>query len=154
MREGLSGDDIFAELMMLRTADARTFVLLEGPSDCRALDPHVESRSARTLPAYSKSALERTITLVDRRGLERTLGILDRDWVDVIYPPMESDNVVYTDDYDLDATILLSGDVFERLISSVTNRERREAHMVHHASSAEDSVVTVSARIRRWAHGV
>src|SRR6476469_6664888 len=102
MKPGLSGEDIFAELLMLRTADHRTIVLVEGPSDCRALDPHINEEESRTIPTFSKSALERVVALVDDEDFERALGILDRDWVDVLHPPVASDNVVYTDDYDLE----------------------------------------------------
>lgn len=129
MKKWLTGEDLFNWMSMLRTTDQRTFVVLEGPTDCQALDPHVADVTAATFPAHSKSVAKRALELIDDREMERVLVVLDRDWVDVLEARVPSPNVVYTDDYDLDATILFAGDVLGRVVSTHSDRDQRDAHL-------------------------
>jgi hypothetical protein len=144
---GVTGDDLFAEILMLRTADSRTVVLVEGPSDCQALDAHVDSTAAYTLPGYSKTAVEVAIHLVDSADVERVLAILDLDWVGILENPMASANVVYTDRYDLDATIFLSGDVLTRVVASTTDRERLKAYLKSADMTLRDAIVRIAGKV-------
>jgi hypothetical protein len=144
---GVTGDDLFAEILMLRTADPRTIVLVEGPSDCQALDAHVDSMAAHTLPGYSKTAVERAIRLADSADVERVLAILDLDWVGILQTPLASTNVVYTDLYDLDATVFLSGDVLTRVVASTTDRERLKAYLDSAGLTLRDAVVRIAGKV-------
>jgi hypothetical protein len=147
MLSNLTGDDLFAEILMLRTSDARTVVLLEGSSDCSALDPHMLEETSRSLPGYSKSAVERAIELVDESSIERVLGILDRDWVGLVESPMVSPNVVYTDLYDLDATIILGGDVLDRLLSSLADRDQLAGYLQRMGTTARELFIRLAGQI-------
>lgn len=144
MREGITGDDLYAELLMLRTADQRTVVLLEGPTDCQALDPHVDQSHAHTVPGYSKSAVQRALELADDHAMSRVLAVLDLDWVDELDAPLTSPNVVYTDDYDLEITMLLAGDVLARVISSTTDRDRVEAWRNRTGTTEQEQVIRLA----------
>lgn len=143
----LTGDDLFAQILMLRTSDSRTILLVEGPADSSALDPHIDKISARTLPGHSKSVVERAIELIDKCGIERVLAILDKDWVGMLLPKSESGNVVYTDMYDLEATILLGGDVLDRLLSSLSDRDRMASHLERLGASAHQLIVRIAGVI-------
>ncbi len=129
MQQYLDGDTLYANMMMLRTVDDRAILILEGWSDCSALDPHVAEGRCQTLPAHSRRAVERAIELVDLNQTPLVLGVVDRDWVGVLDPPHTSKNVVCTDLYDLDTTILLSGDVAPRVIAVFTDRSAVSAHV-------------------------
>jgi hypothetical protein len=148
MQRWLTGDDLANEIGMLRAAlDARAFVLLEGPNDCRALDPHIDEASAMSFAAHGKRNAERAIELLEARGFEHVLAVLDRDWVDMLDPPLSSANVVYTDDYDLDATVMLAGTVLERLVSALSDRDRREAHLSSVGLDAEHLALQLAGPI-------
>lgn len=129
MLEHITGDDLFAQILLLRAADPRTLVLVEGGSDCDALDPHIDPEVAQSLPGRSKQAVERAIALVDEKQHERVVALVDRDWDGDLTPMLASSNVCYTDLYDLDATIILMGDVLERVLSSLADRQARSAHV-------------------------
>lgn len=144
MASGMTGDDLFAQILMLRTADSRTVVLLEGGSDCKALDVHIDETMAVTLPGGSKSAVVAAIELVDSQSVARVLGILDRDWVGLIYDPMASPNVVYTDRYDLHATILLVDDVMPRIVTAITDRGKVQEHLGDAKMSSGDVAVRIA----------
>jgi hypothetical protein len=152
MRERLTGDDLYALLLMLRQVDKRVFVIVEGDTDCQALDPHLDPEVAVSFPGHSKTVITRAILIADKECTGQVLAILDRDWVGLLDTPLESENVVYTDDYDLDATIMLSGTVLDRVLSSHTDRERRSAHLLHAGSSARDLLIRLSGTLGllRW----
>lgn len=148
MRSWLTGDDLFSWLRMLRaSADSRAFLVLEGTTDCQALDTHVNSEVAATFPAFSKPNVERVVELADAQGLEDVLGVLDRDWVGLIAQPLASTNVVYTDAYDLDATIAFAGSALERVVVAHSDREKRAAHLAKLGKKCRRTIIDFAAPI-------
>lgn len=147
MLDYVTGDDIFAQIQMLRTADQRAIVLLESDADCGALDPHITDQTARTLPTWSKTALLRAIALVDQHRVEHVVGLADRDFDGVLFAEAESELVIYTDRYDLDATIILSGDILQRLLSSFADRAKLQAHLKRLGNSSTDVIVNMAGPI-------
>lgn len=127
MREGMTGDVLFAQVLFMRGADTRTILIVEGDTDSRALDPHVDSRHAVTIPGFSKRTLKRALELVDQEQVERVLALFDRDFVDILEAPDESANAVYTDDYDLIATIAFAADseCFTRVVTNLADRDKQ-----------------------------
>jgi len=147
MRQWLTGEDLVNWLVMLRTSDSRTYLVLEGPTDCQALDPHIAADAALSFPAHSKSVATRAIEIVDQRGLKRILAILDRDWVDMLTPAIASNNVVYTDMHDLDATIAFAGAVLDRVIVAHSNRDARVAHLQSTGRGATELVAFIACTV-------
>lgn len=147
MRQWLTGEDLANLFDMLRTTDHRAFLVLEGESDCRALDSHVDPMHAETFPAGSKSVATRVLELVDERRLRRVLVILDRDWVGLLTSPETSRNVVYTDEYDLDATMLFSRDVFDRVVISHSDRDRRRSHAAASGANPRDLAILFASHV-------
>jgi hypothetical protein len=128
VQEYLDGDSLFAYLLLLRTADSRTILLLEGDDDCATLDPHIEQHEAQTIPAFARRHAERAVELAEENQIERVLGILDRNFSDLLGQEPSSQNIVLTDLYDLDATILFSSDVATRVVAVYTDRDAVQAH--------------------------
>jgi hypothetical protein len=148
MQQWMTGEDLANEICMLRAAaDYRAFLILEGTTDCQALDPHVDEVAAATFPAFGKRNAEDAIVALDSRGIDDVLAVLDRDWVEILDSPLPSDNVVYTDYYDLDATILFSGSVVDRVLSALSDRERRESHLSGLQCDAETLVVDLAGPV-------
>lgn len=145
MRECLTGDDIFAEVLMHQTADARSLLLLEGPDDCDCLAPHVDEVTAHVIPCHGNANLDRVMELVDLRNVERVVAIRDRDWFDIIDTPAGSDNVVYTDLYDLDASILCSTDIARRLSLVFGTADKVRSHCDHVGRNSPISVAACIA---------
>jgi hypothetical protein len=82
-----------------------------------------------SIPGYGKESVVRAIELADQEGLQAVVGIVDQNWTSVLYAKVESENLIYTDLYDLDATIVFVGGVFRRLVSSHCEREKVERHL-------------------------
>jgi hypothetical protein len=115
MLESLTGDDVFSSVVMLRAADNLAVVLVEGDGDAKCLTPHIDPDHARVLPCHGSSNLDRARELIDEQALTGVLAVRDADWFGVLSEPVPSDNLVYTDLYDLDATIILLTDVGRRI---------------------------------------
>lgn len=125
MLELLTGDDIYVSLTMLATVvDRPTFVLMEAGSDCACISPHVDGRRTNLIPCYGVGNLMRALTLADENGLAGVVAIRDSDWTDILEPRSHSENIVYTDLYDLDASILLKTDIGRRILLVFGDQER------------------------------
>ncbi len=133
--------------MLRAAADLRAFVILEGPTDCQALDPHVCENTATTFAAHGKTNAEQALDLLDERGIAHVLAIVDRDWVDMLDAPLDSRNVIYTGDYDLGAELFFSGTVIDRLVTAFSDRIKRETHLVSQSCSPKDLVIKLAGPI-------
>lgn len=141
MRNLLTGDDLFAEILLLRNVNNKTFLILEGETDCDCLDPHVEDTLCETIPGYSKSAVLRAIELVDDQGVPGVVGLVDRDWFGFCELQPQSSNLFITDCYDLDATVFFSGQIAQRFFSAQGRRAERKAFLIACGASDVSSVM-------------
>jgi hypothetical protein len=130
MKSLLTGDDLFAEILILRNVSNRTFVVLEGESDCNSLDPHIEEADCETIAGYSKSVVLRAIELVDDQYIQGVVALVDRDWIGFCDQRPESPNLFTTDFYDLDATIFFSGRIAQKFFSAHGDRDERKAYLI------------------------
>lgn len=117
MLDSVTGDDIYASVRMLVALPHRpAIVLLESPADCSCLSPHVDDSTVRLIPCFGAPNLTRAIERVDIDGIQGVLAIRDRDWVGILEPESTSPNLIYTDLYDLDASIALVTNIGTRII--------------------------------------
>ncbi len=148
MRESITGDDIFASAVMLRAADDVATVLVEGINDAKCLGVHVNASSARLLPCHGSKNLDRARQLVDQESVVGVLAIRDSDWYGVLHDRIESDNLVYTDLYDLDSTIMLSTGVGRRVALVFGQADRVVTHCQKLGAAVPDElVVRVASRL-------
>ena len=104
---------------MQRANDARSFILVEGPTDCAVLDRFVNSDHFVTVPALGKvRALGAIEQIHGGDRITAVYAILDRDWVGLLDDGVDYQTVVYTDFYDLDACIFFAPEVYEALAAS------------------------------------
>ncbi|MDG4807170.1 hypothetical protein O7634_10455 [Micromonospora sp. WMMD1120] len=129
MFELLTGDDLYAEVLLLLDDTGKGVVLVEGPDDVDTLDTHVDEDKFYLIPGYGKTSVVETIALVDADQLDLVLAILDRDWVGILDEPNPSSNVVYTDMYDLDSTVMLTGDSCSRVVTSFCKTAVMKKHV-------------------------
>src|SRR3569833_432884 len=148
MRELITGDDIYAQMLMLRMSDARTFLLLEGEDDQRALDVHIDDESAASINCFGKPNVMRAVGIADERQTRRVLAIVDRDWDDRLGGQSSSPNIVYTDWYDLDATIASIEGVVDRIVYANGRKEDIKADIEESQhGSARDMIVAADSMV-------
>jgi hypothetical protein len=121
----LTPDDLFAHILFLRSVDDRTFLLVEGETDCAVLDPHLDSTHCETLPTSAKTAAIGTALLADQQGEPGVIALVDRDWIGVLEPAASAPNVFYTDLYDMESTLFGLDPVRGRVVHAFTDRKDR-----------------------------
>ena len=116
MIEYLSGDDIYVSILLLRgSPPERTLLLVEGPSDSACLASHLDNSNTETITCFGSRNLDGAMALVDRFSIPGVVAIRDSDWIGILNFPAPSANVVLTDLYDLDASIMLVTEIGDRL---------------------------------------
>jgi hypothetical protein len=129
---------------MQRLVDSRVFMLLEGPTDCQALEPQIESSVAMTVPGHCKENVLQALALSEEREMQHVLALVDLDWDGLLRPMVTSENVVYTDDYDLESTMAFSGDVLDRVISNISSSVARNTHLAEVGLSMRELVIELA----------
>jgi hypothetical protein len=150
MMQGLTGDDLFATVLLLRAVDDRVIMLLEGDSDCKVLDPHIDPAGARYIPGYGKGAVVKAIRLVDQANVKKVVGIIDSDLDRQRGTPHSSSNLITTEFHDLDAEIFFVESVTKRLVANVCDQEAVERYLSEVASSSVVELVTRIASDVGW----
>lgn len=118
MLQELNGDDLYAELIMLRTNDKRYFIVVEGVADVAVLDRFVNLEDCLPIPAHGKDNAQECLRRVIEDDFSEVFAILDRDWLGLLAGDLEDDIIVHTDDYDLDASIFFADGVYIGIASS------------------------------------
>lgn len=149
MHESVTGDDLYAQILMMRTSDGRSVLLVESPDDYAALSPHLDEQTVSTVPCYGGRNLDRAIELADAHATERVLAIRDRDFIGIVGATPSSPNVVLTDLYDLDATIFCRTAAGQQL-TAVFGHERARSHSAAAGfGSPVEAVVEAAAEVGR-----
>ena len=79
MLEYLDGYDLASYLRMLRSADTRAFLVVEGPSDYRILNSLINESDCAMIPGYGKKSVldaMSAVSVVD----DDVIGLVDRDF--------------------------------------------------------------------------
>jgi hypothetical protein len=159
----LTADDIFAHIVLLRTVNDKTIVIVEGDTDCAVLDPHLDLRSCESMPSGSKTSATGAAKIADEQGMERVVALVDRDWVGVLQESNDSPNVFYTDAYDMESTLLALAGIRERMLSAFADRDKlrryteedsRHPLNVAHRASAALAGFRYSSTRNSWGIGV
>jgi hypothetical protein len=82
------------------------------------------------------------VQILDRDGFHGHVGIVDRDFSSFVGETILSDNIIYTDENDLEVTIFAS-DVFERFMAEYCN----EANVARFESSKQQTIREALLRI-------
>lgn len=147
--DGVTGESIVAEIDMQRQVSPGSVVLLiEGPDDYALLQAHIDWSCVRLLITNGAENLEVALAKAEAQSIARVLAIRDRDFIGVLRPTPESENLVLTDRYDLEASLLLASDVLDRLVPQLTDMETLQAEI-----GTFDKAV-ISQRLVNLAEGV
>src|SRR5690349_18426064 len=104
MQDELTGEDVFSEIFLLRGSSDKPIVLVEGPSDLRTFELHVDD-GIELVVGHDRPRVERAIEIVDQREIPKVVGVIDAD-LDRFFgkePDDLSPNLVSTEFYDLES---------------------------------------------------
>jgi len=117
------GEDIAAEVIMMRTASKGPFVIVEGPTDERFIWPRIR-QSCYVAIGSGRSTVERAVTMLDAQHAGNSadyVGIVDEDYDWLInYSPVSS-NILKTDPRDVEGLLFRSAAVLS-VLAEFANR--------------------------------
>ncbi len=145
MQGNLTGDDLYALLILMKNSDSRAFLILEGESDVSALKGHINFDECQPIPGYGKQAVLKAMRIVEQQGMQYVAAIVDRDWAGFLEEFSEIRGVFYTDGFDLDSTIMAMKPVRDRVISNFSNAQRLSSYLERTNISDVMDVVVASA---------
>jgi hypothetical protein len=96
---------VAAQIRMLRAADKRTILVLEGETDEKALGRFVDEAVCDIEIAFGKSNLLGAFDLLEEEGFPGIVGIVDADFDRILGRQTSLENICLTDCHDLDLTI-------------------------------------------------
>jgi hypothetical protein len=123
MLEFLSPDSIAVTIRMLRETFSGSFLLVEGDVDARFFKRFVDNLACHVHVCFCRASVIRVVSLLDEGGFIGHLGIIDKDFADIFGEHLDGDNLIYTDENDIELTIFQS-DVFERVLHEYCNEGR------------------------------
>jgi len=115
MRETLSGADIMAELLLIRSNFAGTLLILEGETDCRLFDGLINGNKCKTIPGHGKDSVLEAIQEAGMAALGGVAAIVDADYWHLEGVDAPAANVFMTDDHDLEM-VMLNSPALDRLL--------------------------------------
>lgn len=118
MRDELTGEDVFSEIFLLRGNSSKAIIVVEGPSDLRTLELHVNEDDVELVVGHDRPRVERAIDLVDEKQVPKVVGVIDAD-LDRYFgldPDSRSGNLISTEHYDLESDLFFWPDVADRVI--------------------------------------
>ncbi|GAA0473706.1 hypothetical protein Ade02nite_74050 [Paractinoplanes deccanensis] len=145
MQGNLTGDDLYALLVLMRTSDSRAFLILEGESDVSALNGHINFDECQPIPGYGKPAVLKAMRIVEQQNMRSVAALVDRDWAGFLEEISQIQSVFYTDGFDLDSTIMAMKSVRDRVIINFSNAQRMSAYLERTNISDVIDVVVASA---------
>lgn len=122
MREYINPSTLAATVKMLRSNFAGSFLLLEGESDVRLFNRFVDKNYCRNFFCYGREKLLGVAAILDRDSFAGFLAVVDNDSSEIFGERLASDNVIVTDENDLELVIFQS-DVFERFLAEYCNAD-------------------------------
>lgn len=124
MRDVLNPTTVKNTIGFLRNHDDKVILVLEGDSDNLALRDFIDRSSCRPLVAYGKVDAIEAVEWSDIQQFSGVLAVVDSDFVDMVEQRSASLNVIYTDNYDLDAFIFFSRGAVERCVEHLCSFDR------------------------------
>ncbi|MFF2464380.1 hypothetical protein [Streptomyces mirabilis] len=114
----ITGDELYAEMIMQRTNDARNFLVVEGDGDIAIFDRYLAQDRFTVIPANGKKTAHDALRMAFSDNFSGVYSILDRDWLDLIPGEFQDRRIVHTDKYDLDVCVFFLPGVYVSVASS------------------------------------
>lgn len=120
MRELLNPHSIAATIRMLRETFSGSFLLVEGDTDARLLKRFVDLAACHVQVCFGRANVFHVVSILDSGGFVGHLGLVDKDFSILLNEVVESDNLIFTDENDIEMTIFQS-DVLDRVVHEYCN---------------------------------
>ena len=104
----ITGDDITAEVKMIRNAFKGTILIVEGDQDSLLFEKFIKNDNCRTIPARGKDNALHAIEALEDDNFKGAVSIVDADFWHILPPNNLSSNILVTDYHDVEIMIFES----------------------------------------------
>jgi Protein of unknown function (DUF4435) len=120
----MDGHDVAQEIRMERQVRKRyAFLLLEGDTDIKRFDRHVDTDKCSVVNCYGKKHAVEAIGLLYDEGFLGALAIVDADFDRITSGLKEHEGIIYSEGHDLDID-WTTPSVIGRYLFEVGNKEK------------------------------
>jgi hypothetical protein len=109
MIENLTGEDVAAEIKMLRTKSSGAIAIVEGDYDELIFRKFFDVTLCAIFPAYGKQNAIDAIKILDTEGVRGVIVLVDADFDRLNGSTPDSSNVFLTDNHDIEIMMGSSG---------------------------------------------
>ncbi len=102
MIQHCTGDDVAAEVLMIRSTFKGTIIIVEGDDDCRVYEKFVNPRLCQMQPAYGRPNALEAMSLLSKPKGKGIVAIVDADFWHHHGTKPPSRNVLVTDFHDIE----------------------------------------------------
>jgi hypothetical protein len=104
----MNGRTLAAELIMMRAADSRTFLVVEGSTDRKLFASFVDEAECEVFWSGCRDYSLEALTITRSLNMLGILCVVDRDYDDFINRPLHDPDVIVTQDHDIEITMIKS----------------------------------------------
>jgi hypothetical protein len=123
MFDYVTGDTVFADMLMQSALDERNFLLLEGESDHRVVAQFVNSRDFLTIIAFGRRNVVGAARKAQNEKFGKCVALVDADLAaGTPSDDMDIDGLVLTHLNDLDSEIFYLPNVLQKVVSTQSTR--------------------------------
>ena len=144
MRQFLNPSNLAATVRMLRSTFPGAFLLVEGECDVRLFTRFIDQTHCRAFFCYGRENLIGIIEILDRDGFAGHVGIVDKDFAEIVDENITSQNIILTDENDVEVTIFQS-DVLERFTAEYCNADKLAAFLEAKGEPLRDLLVRIAS---------
>ncbi|RUV23652.1 DUF4435 domain-containing protein [Mesorhizobium sp. M7A.F.Ca.MR.245.00.0.0] len=124
------GASVAAEVVMLKAASDKLSLLVEGPSDFKFFATYISDGNCEIVIGWGRENSLTAMTILNAIPVSGVLCIIDRDFDLFLGNEVDVQNVIVTDDHDIEITMFKSPAVEKLVIelgSAEKSKTRREA---------------------------
>lgn len=104
----IDGHYVAAQIRLVRQADKRTVLVLEGDTDARVFDRFIDKEACDIEIGFGRKNVIEAVDLLEDEGFAGVIGVADADFDRLLDIEHKLENLCLTDCHDLDLTIFAS----------------------------------------------
>ncbi len=123
LQDEVTASSVAAEIVLLRAAARKTILIVEGGTDERLLSVFVDGAECDIVISYGKDNALKALAIARQNYMAGVLCILDRDYLAFLDALPDDDDVIFTDEHDIEA-MLIKSSAFDRLLAEMGSQEK------------------------------
>jgi Protein of unknown function (DUF4435) len=130
LQDEITGSSVAAEIVMLRAAANKSILIVEGGTDWRLMSVFVDLEVCDIVISFGRDNALEALTELRLKSFIGILCILDIDYLDHFGKLPRGEEIVFTDEHDMEIMLIRSS-AFDRLLAEMGSRDKLESLRVH-----------------------